>query len=326
MGLDTESWDEMSIRNEVPGLTGMRGLASLYVLVYHIGVLFPSVGFDLAASRVGFYGWSGVDFFFVLSGYLLTFLYSDKGITRRYVVRRIFRTFPLYYLCAILFAIGGFVTLSPLWAAFAQNYFAQSYTNLPFWTLTLEEAFYFMIFPSLLWISKRVNFNYFLLAAILLSLAYRFAVPHDDYALKQIPSYLVDYVAGMWAARAAFRFSPRLKWPTFAVWASVGLLLGGDLNNAFAPVLDAVVYSLVVVTMQDSRLFSNRVSLWLGRVSYSLYLSQLLVLLPLSLLPMPVLVSIPTGIAGSLLLAFALRRGIEEPFLLLGKMATSRVQ
>lgn len=315
----------MNSRNEIPGLTGMRGLASIYVLAYHVGVLFPVVGFPLSVSRIGFYGWSGVDFFFVLSGYLLTFLYSDSGVSKKYAFKRVFRTFPLYYLCAVLFAIGGFVSISPLWIVYAQNYIPQSFTNLPFWTLTLEEAFYFLVFPVFLRLSRRPDFKYLLLGAAFLSLVYRFVVPHDDFALKQLPSYLIDYAAGVWVARTRFSPGRWVKWLAFAAWICVGLVLGGDLNNVVAPVFDAIVYSLVIITMQNSFLFCNRISLWLGHISYSLYLGQLLILLPLSVLPYSPLLLIPAGIAGCLLLAFGFRKGVEEPFLFLGKFVLSKL-
>ncbi|MCL5672978.1 MAG: acyltransferase [Nitrososphaerota archaeon] len=304
----------------------MRGLASLYVLIYHIGVLFPSFGYLLTVSRLGFYGWSGVDFFFVLSGYLLAFLYSDTGVDIRYVLKRVFRTFPLYYLCVILFAIAGYVHLSPLWIIYAQNYFPQTFVALPFWTLALEEAFYFILFPALLWISKRADSTYLLILAAALSLSYRFLVPHTDYALQQLPSYLVDYVAGMWVARAKLPNASWLNGAGVAVWVGAGLILVENLNNPIAPVLDALAYSLIIATMQGSRVFTNRVSLWLGRISYSLYLSQLLILLPLARLVLPMILVVPLGALGCLLLAYALRTRIEEPFLLLGRLVIARVQ
>ena len=75
-------------REDVPALTGMRGAASLYVLFYHMmnfGI-FP-------AAAVFEFGWSGVQFFFVLSGYLLGRLYDAPSL--RYFARRVFRTFGL---------------------------------------------------------------------------------------------------------------------------------------------------------------------------------------------------------------------------------------
>src|ERR1700752_191096 len=119
----------------------------MYVLLFHFlnsptGVIPPFVTWFAGV------GWSGVDFFFLLSGYLLATIYSTP--TKKYFVRRVFRTFPRYYLSLPLYVVAGFIVFSPAYLVYAQDFSPQTFSNSALWTLALEEMFYFAIFPLVL--------------------------------------------------------------------------------------------------------------------------------------------------------------------------------
>ena len=84
-------------RQYYPALDGLRGLAILLVLVYH------NFGF----INYFFFGWLGVDLFFVLSGFLITDILlktlGKPGYLKNFYGRRLLRIFPLYYLALVLF-------------------------------------------------------------------------------------------------------------------------------------------------------------------------------------------------------------------------------
>lgn len=257
---------------EIPGLTGMRGLAAVYVLAYHLTVrgvwLLPP-----ALASIQGAGWSGVDFFFVLSGYLLASNYDR--VSAAYFVRRVFRTFPLYYLCLPLYAIAGLIVVSPLDLVYAENYFVSTFSNSPVWTLMLEELFYFVLFPLVLLLGKR-RAIWLIAPAAALSLIWRAPWPPtgSDYVLKQMPSYFYDYVIGMAIAN---RPSFRARWgaPVVAIsWLGWMWIMGTTVNGSVSPLISGTVYAGVILTWQSSKLFTNRLSSELGKASYGIYLFQ----------------------------------------------------
>ena len=90
-------------------LDGLRGIAILLVMLFHFTIAEPITFLDVVVLKVARYGWSGVDLFFVLSGFLITgILINAKGhahFFRNFYIRRALRILPLYYafVLALLF-------------------------------------------------------------------------------------------------------------------------------------------------------------------------------------------------------------------------------
>jgi peptidoglycan/LPS O-acetylase OafA/YrhL len=108
--------------HRIPELDGVRGLAIALVVVYQQAVI------EVPGSRLLYYVslpphimWSGVDLFFVLTGFLIGGILLDhresQSYYRTFYARRIHRIFPLYYLMiALLFAGVWMFPYSPLFA------------------------------------------------------------------------------------------------------------------------------------------------------------------------------------------------------------------
>src|SRR5208337_4752254 len=103
-----------SSSKRIPELDGLRGLAILLVILCHYFSGDQSAGFGFFAHyflRALAFGWSGVDLFFVLSGFLIGGILLESrnspSYFRTFYLRRIHRIVPIYY-CWILIYLLGF--------------------------------------------------------------------------------------------------------------------------------------------------------------------------------------------------------------------------
>src|SRR5215211_5792307 len=110
-------------RAHLPELDGLRGVAVLLVVMLHLTMQIhnPS-GVTFLLKRVFFFGWSGVDLFFVLSGFLITGILDDaKGTSnyfRVFYARRILRILPLYYGALLVVVVTPHLVSTPQIARF----------------------------------------------------------------------------------------------------------------------------------------------------------------------------------------------------------------
>ncbi|HEY7392415.1 MAG TPA: acyltransferase [Bryobacteraceae bacterium] len=179
----------------VAELDGLRGIAILLVLVYHFT---PTTGPLHVLAPLFQVGWSGVDLFFVLSGFLITGILVDTAgrphYYRNFLVRRSLRIFPLYYVCLVLYA---FLTFSPTpirwhdflgpfdggWyffylgniRAFLRAAWPPAAMLTPLWSLQVEEQFYWT-FPFLVASVTRKSLGWILAGSVAAALLFRVAL------------------------------------------------------------------------------------------------------------------------------------------------------
>lgn len=167
----------------IPELDGIRGLAILLVILCHYvgNPDHAALGFWINRSLLAFtIGWSGVDLFFVLSGFLIGGILIDARNSphyfRAFYMRRVFRILPIYCLWTALFAVSVILGLAffpgamgitssdllrvPVQLLFLQNIFIgmPHYTWMWFvvtWSLAVEEQFYLIAPPLIRFLSKR---------------------------------------------------------------------------------------------------------------------------------------------------------------------------
>src|SRR5688572_23602293 len=93
---DAAVWPAQS-GSHIPALDGVRGLAIVLVIVFHHTLMRQETAFDRSYVNLARLGWSGVDLFFVLSGFLITgLLIASKGSAhyfRNFYIRRTLRIF-----------------------------------------------------------------------------------------------------------------------------------------------------------------------------------------------------------------------------------------
>jgi len=160
----------------IPEIDGLRGVAVLLVLIWHFigAVLPPTNGPSTIVSALLIFGRTGVDLFFVLSGFLIIGILADRknspSYFRVFFARRALRILPPYAMLFLAFwaltAFFGenyyFGTQIPWWsyATFTQNWYiiklnswgpgAASVT----WSVAIEEQFY-IVFPIVVYLTPR---------------------------------------------------------------------------------------------------------------------------------------------------------------------------
>jgi peptidoglycan/LPS O-acetylase OafA/YrhL len=350
---------------EIPEITGMRGYASLGVVVFHLFTL------NSALRALGFppivLAWnSGVDFFFVLSGFLLSlpFLGEKHVNLKTYYVKRVFRILPVYYLSiAICGTIMLFLNYGTVQQILASLVFAQSLSPSTFnsingvnWTLVIEEIFYATL-PAFSLLFRGRRWMISLPTCLAFSLGYRIAMvslfQQDGLAfhLWQYPSFMGHFALGLTLANfyvhgkvkpggasnallgailALVVATQYLIGATFSIGNNVLVLPGVLLALEFAALIFAVLASPADSVLR--RVFSNRVMTSAGKISYSTYTWHLPIEVGLSQLGLPLFAWVGFSLASAISVAVLSYRRLELPCLnlrdriLAGKQARPRVR
>jgi peptidoglycan/LPS O-acetylase OafA/YrhL len=197
----------------IPQLDALRGIAIAMVLLYHYTVHIEVAGFRFPApvDAVLKITWSGVDLFFVLSGFLIGGILLDARASPNYFRvfywRRAFRIFPLYFaFLAFFFLAAHFLQSSqnlfyplipwPICAAFTQNFWmaahndAGAYALTPTWSVAVEEQFYLTL-PAVIYFVKPRRLIWILTFGIIAAPLIRLAIFLKNPRLTMATAYLL---------------------------------------------------------------------------------------------------------------------------------------
>ncbi len=249
-------------RDYLRSLTGLRGVAALWVLLYHAWVFstprliqFDLLGIHLDVTPLFSAGFVGVDLFFVLSAYLLGARFfrwiegrGSRPDLAQYFVRRIRRIYPAYLvqlLLLLLLAATTTLYTMPDGASLLAHLFF--YFNLPplwvtqlngvWWTLPTE-FFFYLLLPLLVLLLRGKMTRWLILLVIAASIGYRYWVFvrfHDmgiswmSVLMGNTLGYLDGFSLGLLASWLSVRLEnrplpPRLMDGLFVV-GSGGILL-----------------------------------------------------------------------------------------------------
>lgn len=149
---------ETGALRSIPALDGLRGVAVLLVIVYHAWLFSPVKDVPASTSRFFpiFYGRTGVQLFFVLSGFLLFLPYAqwmfglrDQPSARLFYRRRILRVGPAYWASLLILFLTGPITAGILANVLAHVVFLANIRpdwvysiDVVYWTMAVEVQFY----------------------------------------------------------------------------------------------------------------------------------------------------------------------------------------
>ena len=305
-------------------LTSLRGLAALWVVAHHV---WPAWGLDPStiAASVAEDGFVSVDIFFILSGFILATVYAGlraDGVPR-YALRRLCRVLPLHWAVlgalALNAALGPYLSAHPhplaprTWEELpAVALLLQSYVldhtpwNPPTWSIGIELLAYALL-PVALVAVRRARHSTALVAALIVALAAVEYWVQRDYAGALVGrGAILRGMAGFFLGMAiAAARSPSRAWPdriaSAAQVAAIALFGFGVWRTD--PAIMTLASALLIAALADergllTRAMSNGVLVWLGAISYSIYLlhTPLLVLVGRLPLPAPVKGALLVGI------------------------------
>ncbi|MBV8094969.1 MAG: acyltransferase [Acetobacteraceae bacterium] len=278
---------------EITPLTSLRGFAALWVVFHHLYPAWFGEGEGLTA-RILASGYAAVDLFFILSGYILATVYWQlraPGLPG-FLLRRICRVYPLHVSIMATLAVAA-LTKSQLgapgsyqWAAFPSVLLLlQAYTgarqawNPPSWSIGVELLCYCSFLPIIMLTRRTSGYGVIVLllgaagAAEYTALAaYGDTIVGTGAVLRGVTGFVLGVLL-----RGLDQHASHLP----SAWASVGQLgaLGGLLYAAasqqtgLAGASSALlIFCLAGETGIVARAFSARWCVWLGEVSFSIYL------------------------------------------------------
>ena len=302
------------------GLTALRILPALYVLAFHYGTMF----FRRPALPAGLdFGYSGVSFFFMLSGFILAYNYaasdfSDPMIRRRYAIARFARIYPVFILSIVVALPFYWRVMPPLdglvpWLTTGARIVltvtglhawvpgAACAINCPSWSISTEFFFYAMLpvlLPAILLRPRRwlvLTLGLLLLGWVVGGLVWHMAgrgLPlmspetHRSAVTNLASQFVIyfplarlsEFLLGIllyvyWASSRRLRGAIL---PALAIAAAVLLLLAKPFlpEVALSNGLTGLIWAPLILAAADARgpWVSAAWPLWLGRISFALYL------------------------------------------------------
>jgi peptidoglycan/LPS O-acetylase OafA/YrhL len=281
----------------VPELDGLRGLAILWVVLYHCQPRLEGTWIYGAAL----WGWAGVLIFFVLSGFLITSILLTTREKPHYLdnfhARRFLRIWPVYLLLLVVVYLNApwfigppvwqAIKTAPWWAYLLciQNLFHLSLPPAlgPTWALAIEEQYYFAWAPVVRWLRQPWMLAVVLAGALIASPALRLG----HHAWLTPTHTLIHLDALAWGSLLALGMHT-LKWGR-RTWLWLGLggfvfgiaaaatIAGGTayLDSAlavgFAGAMTAAIASTGAHNPLSAALRRGPLKFY-GRISYGLYM------------------------------------------------------
>jgi peptidoglycan/LPS O-acetylase OafA/YrhL len=304
-----------ALRDRAPpleNLTGIRGVAALWVVLYHFQAT-TLVASTISLGPVIGGGACGVDVFFVLSGLILSITYAPRfatqGFTRRsfgdFLRKRLARIYPTHLLTfLVMLAAWGLAAQAGVsvhgdvtndgWSALCNLLLIHAWGftrtlswNAPSWSVSAEWFAYLVLFPFCVLVMRRLSAAQSMIAAMLLWLAFVGFVLGTGASLELVttdgiariaPEFLAGYA--IWRCLGTM---PRVPGDLYALLGIAGI--AGSLllpSPGFALLLPAVVLLMMGLHRGGvwvDRLFGNRLMVFCGKISYSIYMMHLFVLI-----------------------------------------------
>ena len=288
----------------LPNVTFFRFIAALWIVFYHFGVTMTSNIDKTILSRVVSNGFQAVSFFYVLSGFIMAYLYYSSFQNNQFQLfkfwkARFTRIYPAYFAalvcCFLLYTYWGneihlvdsileFLCLQTWnWGSFPGY-------NYPDWSISVE-FFFYLVFPLIMkkfivlsttvitwvvlifWLTSQCIYNVIDLDSQKI---------FEDFPLFHLSSFIIGLFGGV----LFFRYNTFMIKINFfklfialllmsIILISIHFFFGMKENiGLYAPIFLLLIIIFVVDRTFFSILFANRTANYLGEISYDIYIFQ----------------------------------------------------
>jgi peptidoglycan/LPS O-acetylase OafA/YrhL len=292
-------------KNRLDFLDNLRGIAALYVLLFHVyRVLTPNLAPPPAIAPLIEFGYSGVWLFFVISAFSLSLTmprHIATGIPlASFAISRFFRIAPLFYVVIFYSSLHYCLTRgrAPDWWLIVGS-ISFLFNLVPSWSRSAVsggwaigvEAIFYTMFPLLYFFAKRIKTRLVIFFAGIV-LYYIFAnyfswlIPNarlwEQFDARSIIRFFPSFMLGLLAfdAYAALKGSQQAKlFGSGALIAGMFLFAwqvsGGEGWGILHRVhVDTIAYAFILLgaALCQPRVLTSQILSYYGRISYSVYL------------------------------------------------------
>lgn len=289
-------------------IQALRGVAVLGVVAFHLmSIEIKYSGGDLFLPDFLLLGQSGVDLFFVISGFVMVSVTKGRFESNREIARflwgRLTRIYPTYWF--YFFLTGIIFVIRPNWVNSSQDHQADLFSSflllpgqyLPLvmvaWSL-IHELWFYTVFALLLKFNEKRLIPFLFAWGMIVVMANAFATPADQSAGVRIilHPYTLEFIIGAFVAifvsgNLSQKFISRVSIKGFMALLVIAL----PCVYAFNVLKDASImrvtvmgtlYGLVVfflaILEREKKIFVPRFLQFIGDISYTVYLSHILIL------------------------------------------------
>jgi peptidoglycan/LPS O-acetylase OafA/YrhL len=306
----------INIQNNMNFLTSLRGVAAFLVLLFHLKDQMNDYSALRAFSFLYSKGYLAVDFFFILSGFIISFSYYNTLSTNlsfkniiNFIVKRLARIFPLHFfvMCLFLiFPIALFISGRPvnidyhnpesffykvmlldLWLVNTENW---NSWNVPSWTIS-GEWFAYLLFPFFIFFfpkNKVAALVLFPFLVVMLGFWYEyfgFSTIGEGIGTLGLMRCLGGFLIGSCVYFFLLNLDKKVKKTTGAISLTLSIcitiLLGiyFEKNHFFIPICFSwILLSFLISDTWLHKVLNKKWLIYLGDISYSLYLVHMFVI------------------------------------------------
>jgi len=288
------------MRGTIQNIQGLRGVAALLVLTFHLVDIGQNFGQQNNFLKIVTFGQSGVDLFFVISGFIIYFIgrgnFQDKRYQKQFLIKRFFRIYPVYWLYTGILLLALYIANSERLHQISFSYVLNSFFLVPQetfpllsvgWTL-IHEVFFYIVFSLLLNFKETFFIRVISAWGIIILIASVFIDLETRWTPLFFSPFYLEFIFGCWIAHIIKNSAFYLNGKFATILGMVTLIIGSflyykgyqDIPNGLMRILlfgiPATIIVYGAIALEKENFTFHSILFHLGNGSYSIYLSHVI--------------------------------------------------